>query len=71
MIQLCDAHIPGPVNFVDGVGPDIVNGTIFDDLIEMAPGHADTMWYCKWRNEFHNCSETIMFQTIMTDEGKN
>lgn len=69
MIQLCDAHIGGPENFPDGIGTDIVDATIFDDLLEMAPGYNDTMWYCKWRNGFYACHD--FFRTIITDEGKN
>lgn len=68
IIQLCDAHIQGPPNFNDGVGPDIVNSTYFDDLMEMAPPINETLWLCKWRNEFRNCED--FFQTIITDEGK-
>lgn len=35
IIQLCDAHIQGPPNFVDGVGPKIADKTYLNELMEM------------------------------------
>lgn len=64
VIQLCDAHIATD-NF--DIGKNHTNRTIFDVIQDVAPSFNDTMFFCKWRNDYPRCSD--IFRPVLTEEG--
>lgn len=63
--QLCDAHMCSPSNFQ--IGGNKTDGRIYDILKDIAPTFNDAMFFCKWRNDFLNCTE--LFKPTLTEEG--
>lgn len=64
VIQLCDAHIATD-NF--DIGTDYTNSTLFDAIQDVAPTFNDTMFFCKWRNDYPACRD--LFSPVWTEEG--
>ncbi|XP_031637927.1 pickpocket protein 28-like [Contarinia nasturtii] len=63
VIQLCEAHLAE--NFL--LGQNFTTSEIYEIIKDVAPDFNDTMFYCKWRNDFIPCETN--FQPILTGEG--
>lgn len=64
IIQLCDAHIATD-NFE--IGTEHTNKTLFNIIRDVAPSFNDTMFFCKWRNDYPPCRD--LFSPVLTEEG--
>ncbi|XP_031638214.1 pickpocket protein 28-like [Contarinia nasturtii] len=63
VFQLCEAHLAE--NFV--LGQNFSTNEIYETIKDVAPNFNDTMFYCKWRNNFISCENS--FQPVLTEEG--
>lgn len=63
VIHLCNAQLIEYLEF----GQNITTNEIYDIVRDLAPSLNDTMYYCKWRNEFNDCN--AIFLPILTEEG--
>lgn len=62
VLQVCDSHLSDAMKLEEQYTDDII-----DKLREMAPTFNDTMFFCKFRNEFQPCH--ALFKEVMTEEG--
>lgn len=63
VIQLCDAHLSE--NFL--TGQNYTSNDIYETIQDVAPNFNDTMFFCKWRNDYISCENH--FQPVLTEEG--
>lgn len=62
MLQVCDPHLSAQMKLEEEYTTDIIG-----KLRAMAPTFNETMFFCKFRNEFQPCHE--LFREVMTEEG--